>query len=341
MLQRIKSVALLPPPWLQIDAALAHIVVEMEKNLTGIPSGGIVVCSSISIALINLALAYMHRHGYFHQDLKPVRYTVYAENLLVTKDVIKVADFAVVREVCSHTLILTMSPLANMWGMGATMAELFTLHPLFPGASETDEIYKICSVIGTPNHEAWADGMNLAASMDFQFPQVSFDKACYFSSKSPTAAQALEHPFFQNRTVMWPSITALNAEYYDPAHSMLELVFALADKGITQSDKVIIDATMGELAKLFPDEIAADQTKAKILKYHVVKTPRSVYKIVPNCEPYCWLLQGSPINNFYMAGDFMKQKYLASMEGAVLSRKLCAKGIVPVLISLCSKCIYI
>jgi 15-cis-phytoene desaturase len=55
---------------------------------------------------------------------------------------------------------------------------------------------------------------------------------------------------------------------------MLELVFALADKGITRSDKVIIDATMGELAKLFPDEIAADQTKAKILKYHVVKTPR-------------------------------------------------------------------
>jgi 15-cis-phytoene desaturase len=55
---------------------------------------------------------------------------------------------------------------------------------------------------------------------------------------------------------------------------MLELVFALADKGITRSDKVIIDATMGELAKLFPDEIAADQTKAKILKYHVMKTPR-------------------------------------------------------------------
>jgi hypothetical protein len=29
---------LLPPPWLQIDATLAHMVVEMEKNLTGIPS---------------------------------------------------------------------------------------------------------------------------------------------------------------------------------------------------------------------------------------------------------------------------------------------------------------
>jgi hypothetical protein len=29
---------LLPPPWLQIDATSAHMGVEMEKNLTGIPS---------------------------------------------------------------------------------------------------------------------------------------------------------------------------------------------------------------------------------------------------------------------------------------------------------------
>jgi uncharacterized protein with NAD-binding domain and iron-sulfur cluster len=67
---------------------------------------------------------------------------------------------------------------------------------------------------------------------------------------------------------------------------------------------------------------------------------RSVYKTLPNCEP-CWPLQRSPINNFYMAGDFMKEKYLTSMEGAVLSGKLCAKAIVQVLISLCSKCMYI
>lgn len=55
---------------------------------------------------------------------------------------------------------------------------------------------------------------------------------------------------------------------------MLELVFAPAEEWVSQSDEEIIDATMKELAKLFPDEIAADQSKAKILKYHVVKTPR-------------------------------------------------------------------
>lgn len=116
-------------------------------------------------------------------------------------------------------------------------------------------------------------------------------------------------------------------EYYDPNRSMLELVFAPAEEWISRSDSDIIDATMKELAKLFPDEIAADQSKAKILKYHVVKTPRSVYKTVPNCEP-CRPLQKSPIEGFYLSGDYTKQKYLASMEGAVLSGKLCAQAIV-------------
>ncbi|KAK9734366.1 hypothetical protein RND81_04G134900 [Saponaria officinalis] len=116
-------------------------------------------------------------------------------------------------------------------------------------------------------------------------------------------------------------------EYYDPNRSMLELVFAPAEEWISRSDADIIEATMNELAKLFPDEIAADGSKAKVLKYHVVKTPRSVYKTVPNCEP-CRPLQRSPQEGFYLAGDYTKQKYLASMEGAVLSGKLCAQAIV-------------
>jgi uncharacterized protein with NAD-binding domain and iron-sulfur cluster len=56
---------------------------------------------------------------------------------------------------------------------------------------------------------------------------------------------------------------------------------------------------------------------------------RSVYKTIPDCEP-CRPLQRSPIEGFYLAGDYTKQKYLASMEGAVLSGKLCAQSIVQV-----------
>ena len=38
--------------------------------------------------------------------------------------------------------------------------------------------------------------------------------------------------------------------------------------------------------------------------------------------------QKTPISNFYLAGDYTKQKYLASMEGAIFSGKLAAEQIV-------------
>jgi len=39
----------------------------------------------------------------------------------------------------------------------------------------------------------------------------------------------------------------------------------------------------------------------------------------------CRPTQRSPFSNFYLAGDYTKQKYLASMEGAVFSGKLCTE----------------
>ena len=38
------------------------------------------------------------------------------------------------------------------------MAELYTFRPLFPGNSEIDEIFKICSVLGTPDKRDWPEG---------------------------------------------------------------------------------------------------------------------------------------------------------------------------------------
>ncbi|KAI3878204.1 hypothetical protein MKX03_009731, partial [Papaver bracteatum] len=91
------------------------------------------------------ALAYMHKRGYFHRDLNP-------ENLLVTKDLIEVADFGLAREVCSQPPyteyvstrwyrspeVLLQSPSYNsavdMWAMGDIMAELLSLRSFFPGS---------------------------------------------------------------------------------------------------------------------------------------------------------------------------------------------------------------
>jgi 15-cis-phytoene desaturase len=114
-------------------------------------------------------------------------------------------------------------------------------------------------------------------------------------------------------------------EYANPDRSMLELVLAPAQDWIAKSDEEIINATMAELEKLFPAHFSGDNP-AQLLKYHVVKTPRSVYKATPGRQA-CRPLQKTPIANFYLTGDYTMQQYLGSMEGAVLSGKLTAQAI--------------
>ncbi|TGG81313.1 MAG: 15-cis-phytoene desaturase [Aphanocapsa feldmannii 277cV] len=113
--------------------------------------------------------------------------------------------------------------------------------------------------------------------------------------------------------------------YADPHRSMLELIFAPARDWIGRSDAAIIAATMEELVTLFPMHFSgADQ--ARLRKYKVVKTPLSVYKTTPGCEQLR-PDQETPVPNFFLAGDYTSQRYLASMEGAVLSGRLCAEAV--------------
>jgi serine/threonine protein kinase len=96
-----------------------------------------------------IGLAYMHKHGFFHRDMKP-------ENLLVKGDAVKIADFGLAREIRSRPPftdyvstrwyrapeILLRSTNYNspvdIFACGAIMAELYMLRPLFPGNNETD-----------------------------------------------------------------------------------------------------------------------------------------------------------------------------------------------------------
>ncbi|NET08811.1 MAG: 15-cis-phytoene desaturase [Symploca sp. SIO2B6] len=113
--------------------------------------------------------------------------------------------------------------------------------------------------------------------------------------------------------------------YEDSNRSMLELVLAPAKDWISKSDGEIVEATLAELDKLFPQHFGSENP-SKLLKYKVVKTPRSVYTATPgrqNHRP----TQETPISNFFLTGDYTMQRYLASMEGAVLSGKLTAQVI--------------
>ncbi|KAK9944728.1 hypothetical protein M0R45_010282 [Rubus argutus] len=147
-------------------------------------------------------LNHMHRRGYFHRDLKP-------ENLLVTNDVLKVADFGLAREVSSmppyteyvstrwyrapEVLLQAKSytPAIDMWAAGAILAELFTLSPIFPGESEIDQLFKICCVLGLACKPLRYHSNASPEAIDLIMQLCSWDP-----SKRPAADESLQHPFF-------------------------------------------------------------------------------------------------------------------------------------------------
>ena len=117
------------------------------------------------------------------------------------------------------------------------------------------------------------------------------------------------------------------AEYADDDRSMLELVFApcTPEAGspvnwLAKPDDDVVAATLDELKQLFPTDMA----DAKLLKSAVVRTPRSVYAAIPGRNKYR-PSQKTPIPNFSLCGCFTSQKFLGSMEGAILAGKLAAE----------------
>ncbi|XP_069368866.1 serine/threonine-protein kinase MAK isoform X2 [Paralichthys olivaceus] len=192
------------------------------------------VIRNISFQILQ-GLSFIHKHGFFHRDMKP-------ENLLcMGPELVKIADFGLAREIRSKPpytdyvstrwyrapeVLLrssTYSSPIDLWAVGCIMAELYTLRPLFPGNSEVDEIFKICQVLGTVKKMDWSEGYQLASAMNFRFPQcvpthlktlipnasneaiaLMRDLLQWDPKKRPTAVQALRYPYFQVGQVLGP-----------------------------------------------------------------------------------------------------------------------------------------
>ena len=168
----------------------------------------------------------IHKQGFFHRDIKP-------DNLLWGGTTLKIADFGLAREIRSRPpyteyistrwyrapeIILRHkfynSPV-DIWAAACIMAELYMGKPLFQGTSETDQMYKICSIMGNPTPQNWPDSEQLILRMGFRLPQTSavplqtlmpdaspqaidllYQMLRYDPAKRPSANQALSHPFF-------------------------------------------------------------------------------------------------------------------------------------------------
>lgn len=164
-----------------------HLVFEfMEANLYECMKGRVKPFPESKVRNIMFqtlqAVNHVHKNGYFHRDMKP-------ENLLVTGDTVKLADFGLAREIRARPPftdyvstrwyrapeVLLRSSVYNspldIWACGGIMAELYTLRPLLPGSSESDQLYKTCSVFGTPTQTQWPEGYRLASQIGFRWPQ--------------------------------------------------------------------------------------------------------------------------------------------------------------------------
>jgi len=125
-------------------------------------------------------------------------------------------------------------------------------------------------------------------------------------------------------------------ESRNDSRSMLEFVFAPASIAtgadrdwIGCCDEEIVAAVMEELERLFPQNFGAcaSSRAVSLVKSSVVKTPQSIYLMAPGMQRHR-PLQTTPVANFFLAGDWTSQMYLASMEGAILSGKQAAEAVV-------------
>jgi protein kinase len=113
----------------------------------------------------------------------------------------------------------------DIWAVGAIAAELFTMRPLFQGVSETDQIYKICGVLGPPSPTNWPEGLKLATRLGLRFtrttpvglaaviPNASAAAIEFIGqlltmdpTRRPSAKRALTLPFLQGETLLLSEI---------------------------------------------------------------------------------------------------------------------------------------
>ncbi|CAF3646561.1 unnamed protein product [Rotaria socialis] len=177
------------------------------------------------------ALEYIHRHSFFHRDVKP-------ENILIKDDILKLADFGSCRQTLSKQpyteyistrwyrapeCLLTdgfYRQEMDVWSAGCVMFEIITLRPLFPGSNELDQISKIHDILGTPSSITLDKFQHRNAAVDFNFPpRRGTGIARHLTNCSPDAIDLINHLCIYDPDHRISAHHALQHPYFDAVRS--------------------------------------------------------------------------------------------------------------------------
>ena len=180
------------------------------------------------------ALSFMHSNGYVHRDIKP-------ENILLKGNICKLADFGMTRKIQmdfrsysplteyvstrwyrAPELLLRCpkyGPSIDVFATGCVFVEMMTLKPLFPGKSEMDQLFRICSLLGDPQSHGWTEGHQLASKMNFNIKRED----CPGQGKNQSLNDYLNRNIHKDFTALISSMIQLNPKYRITASKALQL----------------------------------------------------------------------------------------------------------------------
>lgn len=123
----------------------------------------------------------------------------------------------------------------------------------------------------------------------------------------------LPHASLLDRTIQWM--------YNKEGGRYIQLVVSASRTLVEMPRAEVIDLSLRELAEFFP---AVKQ--AKLERAHVVKEVRALFSAKPGLEAFR-PQTGTGFENFYLAGDWTRTGWPATMEGAVRSGYIAAEAI--------------